>query len=1012
MPRHPTVLASFLALCLFSTWPSSLNADTRSVSRETFLFLQELAKLPRGSRQERTRLASGPNSRWFFTPETGNRAARALIYSMNGGPAAMPSGVLASDLVALQLELFNAKPSSISILERILDRYPDYFIWDNSFYKYTDSPIRARLLKKIETAISTVPQNPYLLLARAHLAGEITRLPLRMSSPEPSLRSLDCLSIQGEILYRAGRPVKAAVCWQKALNGFLELKDDWGAAEEFIHLAQYHQSRGETAAAEDCLRRASAAVTACPLAHLCERLEFTRGYLHLNQGRIEQAVESFLRVWGPTAGAPTNKVQASSLINLGYACDERGDYEMALLCYSNVITFYRQSRNFDSVAVALLDRGVVEEKLNMYESAMNHYQELLGMTSLSPDDPVRAVAMGNIGNIYSRTDEWEQAISCYTPALAISSANGQEEDAALIASNLALCLINSNRLEEAEKFLQRARSLQPASASPLMGPVLRGVHAQLLVARGNVPAALKEYDASLNFLHSGGYRSLDWEFIHLRGKALEAIGCFDDALACYEGALAAFETLERQCRNQYVEIHFLGSANDILESILRCSIAASKAGPVPGARGDRLFELLENYRARILARRLVSRNAPGSVPAVRPSLSQVQHYLQTRHGCALIYFEGRSHLYGLWLDGRGAALELLGKKKDFYSRLHDFEYILKENQLDRHPQAIRALADFVLPGRVRALAFTFQEHYILPDGGVFLAPMELVFDSARHRQDKSVGIRPPVFYLPSWQQLFWSRRQTGAPGHHSAAFLGVYCPVPDRPDTQALTWAESEVRHSASSFRWDSIRLVSGDRAAGDGLRKWIGADRWNVIHLAAHIQPDEQNPWNSLLVLGGSREKPFTLTYRMVEAEKWDVNLIYLSGCSSARGRFFHGEGNLSLATAFLASGCRSVLTALWPLTDRAACRFAEHFYRGLAVHRGEITAALLDARTNMRRSPAFHDPYYWAGYVLYGVPLPIEPEPGAFCSAGTAFVLVQIVLLIVCAIRVIQAGLPRKQP
>lgn len=92
------------------------------------------------------------------------------------------------------------------------------------------------------------------------------------------------------------------------------------------------------------------------------------------------------------------------------------------------------------------------------------------------------------------------------------------------------------------------------------------------------------------------------------------------------------------------------------------------------------------------------------------------------------------------------------------------------------------------------------------------------------------------------------------------------------------------------------------------------------------------------------------------------------LSACNSGIDLIYDSEGVSGLAKAFLSAGARNVILTLWSVDDEATSTFMAFFYEEVAKGRS-IKTALMEARNRMIRRTKYKHPWYWAGFVLYGV-------------------------------------------
>lgn len=99
------------------------------------------------------------------------------------------------------------------------------------------------------------------------------------------------------------------------------------------------------------------------------------------------------------------------------------------------------------------------------------------------------------------------------------------------------------------------------------------------------------------------------------------------------------------------------------------------------------------------------------------------------------------------------------------------------------------------------------------------------------------------------------------------------------------------------------------------------------------------------------------------------NAQLAVLSACETGVGELKRGEGVMSLARAFMYSGCPSVVTSLWSVDDKSTSEIMRYFYENLksgmtkdaALHQAKLT--YLDGK-GIEES----HPYYWSGFVHIG--------------------------------------------
>ena len=139
------------------------------------------------------------------------------------------------------------------------------------------------------------------------------------------------------------------------------------------------------------------------------------------------------------------------------------------------------------------------------------------------------------------------------------------------------------------------------------------------------------------------------------------------------------------------------------------------------------------------------------------------------------------------------------------------------------------------------------------------------------------------------------------------------------------------------------------------------------LIHFAAH--GDAERGDIALAAPHYFREIPqeedYLLTMAEISRVRLRAKLVVLSCCHSARGQIL-SEGVVGIARAFLGSGARSVLVALWAIEDLATKQFMSRFYEHLVC--GESASESLHQTMKWMRGNGFSQVRQWAPFMLIG--------------------------------------------
>ena len=140
-----------------------------------------------------------------------------------------------------------------------------------------------------------------------------------------------------------------------------------------------------------------------------------------------------------------------------------------------------------------------------------------------------------------------------------------------------------------------------------------------------------------------------------------------------------------------------------------------------------------------------------------------------------------------------------------------------------------------------------------------------------------------------------------------------------------------------------------------------------SLIHIAAHGDAER----GEIVLAPPSainrtpKEEDYLLTMAEISQVRLRAKLVVLSCCHSAKGHI-RVEGVVGIARAFLGSGARSVLVALWAIEDKATKQFMSRFYEHLVS--GESASESLHQAMKWMRENGYSKVGQWASFTLIG--------------------------------------------
>jgi hypothetical protein len=352
------------------------------------------------------------------------------------------------------------------------------------------------------------------------------------------------------------------------------------------------------------------------------------------------------------------------------------------------------------------------------------------------------------------------------------------------------------------------------------------------------------------------------------------------------------------------------------------------------------------------------------------------------------YLQGMTNLHAVVVEGGGVVKILsLGKAEELEALVNKYLNYLADSvtnlDLDK-PIASK------IYGKVCTLSYTLFHQLVDPLGLPVSAELLIVPDGNLHFLSfasllKEMPAEPILFqthnylvrehavaYLPTIELLLEQDEDEEIRAFPFAAFAPSYG---SGSGLTALLNNQSEVARLEEAFAGD---YYYGNGANREELPDLIEAER-SLLHLGMHAVFNPEFPDSSLLAFSGAEVRGGAAWYYSKEIEEGfgAYPFVFLSACQTANGKYYRGEGALSITRSMMASGSKHVVSSLWNVDDSRVGELIEKFYSSLAESPNSVQAlrtAQLDYLQEANRITAY--PYYWAGFFHYGISAKVMPK------------------------------------
>jgi CHAT domain-containing protein len=185
-----------------------------------------------------------------------------------------------------------------------------------------------------------------------------------------------------------------------------------------------------------------------------------------------------------------------------------------------------------------------------------------------------------------------------------------------------------------------------------------------------------------------------------------------------------------------------------------------------------------------------------------------------------------------------------------------------------------------------------------------------------------------------------------------------------------LPEAEKEVKALGQLYGSAHSKVYIRAEAREDRLK--AEATEARILHFATHGVLNNASPMYSYLALarGDKNEDGLLEAWELMQMDL-RADLVVLSACETARGRFGAGEGMIGLSWAMFVAGAPATVVSQWKVESASTRELMLGFHQHMmAPSKAKMTKAeaLRQSALKLMKNPGASHPFYWAGFVLVG--------------------------------------------
>ena len=813
----------------------------------------------------------------------------------------------------------------------------------------------------------------------------------------------------GTVFNSLGDYAKAKEYFQKALAITIEIGDRSGEATSYGNLGTLFNSLADNFKAEQCFEKAIAISVEIgdrgKEATFYGNLGATFNLIGENfkaKEYIQKAIAMKLEI-GDRSGV------AASYGNLAVMFSSLGQYVKAIEYQEKALAIRIEIGDRNGEAFSYGNLGTVFSSLGEHAKAKEYHEKAHAITTEIGHRAGEATDYGNLGTVFHSLGEYAKAIECQEKALAIRSEIGDRKGEAFCYGNLGTVYHSLGDILKAQDYCKNALAIRIEIGD-------REGQTADYINLGNIFRSLGDFKVAEECLEKGLSISRD-------------VGCSRAEMKIHLG-YALLQLSQDKIHDSLLSLHqciekyemlrgHLGMNDQFKTSILEVSGAIPYAMfsvllSVYGNPRDALY-VEELGRARGLAELMAEKySVETHTSADRQSWSGIENIMreETNSACLYIsYFQNFVHLWVLKASGAihfkrvsadkvflqlGFAAGLTVSQFLVNSSFRQIGVLPAKDCEDRslnvgEPQsisfkqenstALRLMEEedenFTEENTSLSLCYKIfvapvvdlleePEVIIVPHRSLYKVPfaalsVEGTFLSETHR----------IRTIPSLTTL---KLIQDSPVHYHSQTNALIVGDPKvgwvmfKGGIQYITSLPNARKEAEMIGRLMGVKPLLGEQATKQAVIEKITSV--SLIHFAAHGDAERGEIALSPIRTPDSpditpQEEDYLLTMAEISQVKVRAKLVVLSCCHSGSGQI-KAEGIIGIARAFLGSGARSVLVALWAISDTATEQLMNRFYEHLA--RGDSASECLYQAMKWMRNNGYTNVSDWAPFILIG--------------------------------------------
>lgn len=689
------------------------------------------------------------------------------------------------------------------------------------------------------------------------------------------------------------------------------------------------------------------------------------GNIYYYQGNYDLALEYFQKALAGFEAMPSRNGIVYALDNIGSVYLNRGQYAEALTSFQKA----QQTRRGELLKdpTSILNIGLIYKEQGKYAEALDYFEKAMPLAQRAEKKTFLVDILNGISDINLAKRDFPKALEIGQQAAKIAGDANYFDGYWLALIRLGTANLELGKLKEARTALELAAAQTEINRNQIAG----GEEQQ---QRFFEDKALP-YKALIGLSITEGKFNDAFSFAE-RTKSRTLLDVLQNGKVDFTKAIS----VQEQEKESSLKYELVSLNAQISKENGRKQADKTRLADLQNQLEKKRLEF-EDFQIRLYAAYPGLKVQRGEMKPI--SLEEAGKLLPDNQSALLEYVvtDDKSFLFVLTKEAKQPAVSLKVysidiKQKDLAQKTESFRSKLAKGDLD-FPQSARDLYNLLLkPAEAQIKNKT--NLIIVPDASLW----DLPFQALQPAQNRYLIETSAVSYAPSLTALREMTKKNQSKQTSSANLIAFGNPIVGKETSERIKQVFMGEKLSPLP---EAERLVNSlKQMYGAGRSKiYIGADakeeiaktetsKYRILQFSAHGILNDVNPMYSHIVL--SQSKDTDKEDGLLEAwEMKDLNLnadmVILSACETARGRFGSGEGVIGMSWALFIAGAPTTVVSQWKVESSSTTELMLEFHRQLLTGKGISKAeALKRASLKLLKNNQYKHPSYWAAFVIVG--------------------------------------------